>query len=252
MFVDFFIERPVFATVCALLIILGGAIAIPSLPIAQFPELAPPQVVVSSGYIGANAQTVESAVTIPLEQAINGVPGMKYMTSASGNDGSSQITVVFDVTRDVDLASVDVQNRVNQALGRLPNEVKNTGIIITKQASGFVLGAGAYTEGTQYDSIFLSNYLDVYVKDAIKRVKGVGDVFVFGERKYAMRLWLDPSKLAERGLTASNVLAALQEQNVQVAAGQVGVPPLPAGQAYQVSVRAIGGSRKPPSSTTSF
>jgi len=239
-FVDFFIERPVFATVCALLIILGGAIAIPSLPIAQFPELAPPQVVVSSGYIGANAQTVESAVTIPLEQAINGVPGMKYMTSASGNDGSSQITVVFDVTRDVDLASVDVQNRVNQALGRLPNEVKNTGIIITKQASGFVLGAGAYTEGTQYDSIFLSNYLDVYVKDAIKRVKGVGDVFVFGERKYAMRLWLDPSKLAERGLTASNVLAALQEQNVQVAAGQVGVPPLPAGQAYQVSVRAIG------------
>jgi len=239
-FVDFFIERPVFATVCALLIILGGAIAIPSLPIAQFPELAPPQVVVSSGYIGANAQTVESAVTIPLEQAINGVPGMKYITSASGNDGTSQVSVTFDVTRDVDLAAVDVQNRVNQALGRLPNEVKNTGVIITKQASGFVLGAGAYTEGTQYDSMFLSNYLDVYVKDAIKRVKGVGDVFVFGERKYAMRLWLDPSKLAERGLTASNVLAALQEQNVQVAAGQVGEPPLPAGQAYQVSVRAIG------------
>jgi len=239
-FVDFFIERPVFATVCALLIILGGAIAIPSLPVAQFPELAPPQVVVSSGYIGANAQTVESAVTIPLEQAINGVPGMKYITSASGNDGTSQVSVTFDVTRDVDLAAVDVQNRVNQALGRLPNEVKNTGVIITKQASGFVLGAGAYTEGTQYDSMFLSNYLDVYVKDAIKRVKGVGDVFVFGERKYAMRLWLDPSKLAERGLTASNVLAALQEQNVQVAAGQVGEPPLPAGQAYQVSVRAIG------------
>ena len=240
MFVDFFIQRPVFATVCALVIVLGGAIAIPTLPIAQFPELAPPQVVVSSGYIGANAQTVESAVTIPLEQAINGVPGMKYMTSASGNDGTSQITVVFDVTRDVDLASVDVQNRVNQALGRLPNEVKNTGVIITKQASGFVLGAGAYTEGTQYDSLFLSNYLDIYVKDAIKRVKGVGDVFVFGERKYAMRLWLDPAKLAQRGLTATNVLSALQEQNVQVAAGQIGEPPLPAGQAYQVSVRAVG------------
>jgi len=239
-FVDFFIERPVFATVCALLIVLGGAIAIPTLPIAQFPELAPPQVVVSSGYVGANAQTVESAVTIPLEQAINGVPGMKYITSSSGNDGSSTVTVTFDVTRDVDLASVDVQNRVNQALGRLPNEVKNTGVIITKQASGFVLGAGAYTEGTQYDSMFLSNYLDVYVKDALKRVKGVGDVIVFGERKYAMRLWLDPAKLAERGLTASNVLAALEEQNVQVAAGQVGVPPLPSGQAYQVSVRAIG------------
>ena len=239
MFVDFFIERPVFATVCALLIVLGGAIAIPTLPIAQFPELAPPQVVVSSGYIGANAQTVESAVTIPLEQTINGVPGMKYITSSSGNDGTSQITVTFDVTRNVDLAAVDVQNRVNQALGRLPNEVKNTGVIITKQASGFVLGAGAYAEG-QYDSLFLSNYLDIYVKDAIKRVKGVGDVFVFGERKYAMRLWLDPAKLAQRGLTATNVLSALQEQNVQVAAGQIGVPPLPPGQAYQVSVRAIG------------
>lgn len=239
MFVDFFIERPVFATVCALLIVLGGAIAIPTLPVAQFPELAPPQVIVSSGYIGANAQTVESAVTTPLEQTINGVPGMKYITSASGNDGSSQITVVFDVTRNVDLAAVDVQNRVNQALGRLPNEVKNTGVIITKQASGFVLGAGAYAEG-QYDSMFLSNYLDVYVKDALKRVKGVGDVLVFGERKYAMRLWLDPSKMAQRGLTASNVLAALQEQNVQVAAGRVGEPPLPVGQAYQVSVRAIG------------
>ena len=173
MFVDFFIQRPVFATVCALLIILGGAIAIPSLPIAQFPQLAPPQVVVSSGYIGANAQAVESAVTIPLEQAINGVPGMKYISSSSGNDGTSQITVTFDVTRDVDLASVDVQNRVSQALGRLPNAVKNTGIIITKQAAGFVFGAGVYSEGGQYDSLFLSNYLDVYVRDAMKRVKGV-------------------------------------------------------------------------------
>ena len=164
---------------------------------------------------------------------------MKYITSSSGNDGTSQVTVTFDVTRDVDLAAVDVQNRVNQALGRLPNEVKNTGVIITKQASGFILGAGAYAEG-QYDSLFLSNYLDVYVKDAVKRVKGVGDVIVFGERKYAMRLWLDPAKMAQRGLTASNILGALQEQNVQVAAGQVGVPPLPPGQAYQVSVRAIG------------
>jgi len=238
--IDFFIQRPVFATVCALLIILGGAIAIPTLPIAQFPDLAPPQVVVSSGYIGANAQAVESAVTIPLEQAINGTPGMKYMTSSSGNDGSSSITVTFDVSRNVDLASVDVQNRVNQALGRLPNTVKNTGIIITKQASGFVLGAGVYAENGQYDSLFLSNYLDVYVKDALKRVQGVGDAFIFGERKYAMRLWLDPARMAQRGLTATNVLTALQEQNVQVAAGQVGQPPSNEGQAYQISVRAIG------------
>ena len=239
MFVDFFIRRPVFATVCALFIILAGAISVPSLPIAQFPDLAPPQVIVSSGYIGANAQTVESAVTIPLEQAINGVQGMKYMSSTSGNDGTSQITVIFDVTRNVDLASVDVQNRVNQALGRLPNEVKNTGIIITKQIGGFVFGAGVYSEG-QYDSLFLSNYMDVYVKDALKRVKGVGDAIIFGERKYAMRLWLDPAKLAQRGLTASNVLSALQEQNVQVAAGQIGQPPSQEGQSYQISVRAVG------------
>jgi HAE1 family hydrophobic/amphiphilic exporter-1 len=240
LFVDFFIRRPVFATVCAVLIVLGGAIAIPTLPIAQFPDLAPPQVVVSSSYIGANAQTVESAVTIPLEQAINGVPGMKYITSTSGNDGSSNITVVFDVTRDVDLASVDVQNRVNQALGRLPNAVKNTGIIITKQTSGFVFGAGVYSENGQYDSLFLSNYLDVYVRDSLKRVKGVGEVDIFGERKYAMRLWLDPTRLAQRGLSATTVLNALNEQNVQVAAGQLGQPPANQGQTYQISVRAIG------------
>jgi HAE1 family hydrophobic/amphiphilic exporter-1 len=240
LFVDFFIRRPVFATVCALLIILGGAISIPSLPIAQFPNLSPPQVVVSSAYIGANAQTVESAVTIPLEQAINGVEGMKYITSNSGNDGTSQITVTFDVTRDVDLASVDVQNRVNQALGRLPNTVKNTGVIITKQIGGFIFGAGVYSETGQYDSLFMSNYLDIYVKDAIKRVPGVGDAIIFGERKYAMRLWLDPARMAQRGLTATGVLSALNEQNVQVAAGQVGEPPSDEGQSYQISVRAIG------------
>ncbi len=245
MFVDFFIQRPVFSTVCALMIILGGAISIPSLPIAQFPDLAPPQVVVSSGYIGANAQTVESAVTIPLEQAINGVQGMKYITSTSGNDGSSQVTVTFDVTRSVDSASVDVQNRVNQALGRLPNEVKNTGVIITKQLGGFVFAAGVYSEDASYDSLFLSNYLDIYVKDAIKRVPGVGDVVIFGERKYAMRLWLDPGRMAQRGLSATNVLSALQEQNVQVAAGQVGQQPIPEGQAFQISVRAVGRLTEP-------
>jgi HAE1 family hydrophobic/amphiphilic exporter-1 len=240
LFVDFFIRRPVFATVCALFIILAGAISIPTLPIAQFPNLAPPQVLVTSIYIGANAQTVESAVTIPLEQAINGVPSMKYITSNSGNDGSSAITVTFDVTRDVDLAAVDVQNRVSQALGRLPNAVKNTGVIITKQATGFVLAAGVYSDNEQYNGLFLSNYIDVYVKDAIKRVPGVGDAIIFGERKYAMRLWLDPAKMAERGLSASNVLNALQEQNILVAAGQIGQQPASNGQNFQFSVRALG------------
>jgi HAE1 family hydrophobic/amphiphilic exporter-1 len=245
LFVDFFIRRPVFATVCALLIVLGGVIAIPTLPVSQFPQLAPPQVAVNSSYIGANAQAVETAVTIPLEQAINGSPGMKYITSSSGNDGSSSIVVTFDVTRNVDLASVDVQNRVNQALGRLPNSVKNTGIIITKQTGGFVYAAGVYSDKGQYDSLFLSNYLDVYVRDALKRVKGVGDAIIFGERKYAMRVWLDPERLAQRGLSATSVLNALNEQNVQVAAGQLGQPPSNAKQDYQISVRAVGRLSEP-------
>jgi HAE1 family hydrophobic/amphiphilic exporter-1 len=240
MFVDFFIRRPIFATVCALLIILAGAVAIPTLPIAQFPTLAPPQVTVSSFYTGANAQAVETSVTTPLEQQINGVEGMRYMTSSSGNDGSSSITVTFDVSRNIDLAAVDVQNRVNAALGRLPGEVRTTGINVTKSAAGFVFGAGVYTENNEYDSLFLSNYLDVYVRDAIKRVPGVANVIIFGERKYSMRLWLDPVRLAARGLTATDVLSALQEQNVQVAAGGVGQPPSQSGQDYQISVRAVG------------
>ncbi|HUJ81424.1 MAG TPA: efflux RND transporter permease subunit, partial [Candidatus Acidoferrales bacterium] len=165
MFVNFFINRPIFSTVCALLIILAGAVSIPTLPVAQFPDLAPPQVTVTAIYNGASAQTVETAVTIPLEQQINGVQGMKYMTSSSGNDGSSNITVVFDISRDVDLAAVDVQNRVNSALGRMPNEVKTTGITIAKQATGFVFGAGVYSEHGEYDSLFLSNYIDLYVAD---------------------------------------------------------------------------------------
>ncbi|HXW18511.1 MAG TPA: multidrug efflux RND transporter permease subunit [Candidatus Acidoferrales bacterium] len=245
MFVDFFIKRPIFATVCALMIIIAGAVSIPTLPVAQFPNLAPPQVSVSAEYNGASAQTVESAVTIPLEQQINGVEGMKYIRSSSGNDGSCQITVTFDVSRNVDLAAVDVQNRVNTALGRMPNEVKTTGITITKSVSGFVLGAGVYAEHGEYDSLFISNYLDIYIRDALKRVKGVADVFNFSPRDYSMRLWLDPSRLASRGLTATDVVSALSEQNVQVAAGQVGQPPSVPGQMYQISVRAVGRLTEP-------
>ena len=240
MFVDFFIRRPIFATVCALLIILAGAVAIPTLPIAQFPNLAPPQVGVGSNYNGASAQTVETGVTIPLEQQINGVQGMKYMTSTSGNDGTSSINVTFDIDRDVDLAAVDIQNRVNEAQGRLPGSVKTTGISISKSASGFVFGAGFYSDNNQYDSLFISNYLDIYVRDALKRVKGVSQVFIFGERKYSMRLWLDPTRMASRNLTASDVVNALNEQNVQVAAGSIGQEPAAQGQQYQMSVRTIG------------
>jgi hydrophobic/amphiphilic exporter-1 (mainly G- bacteria), HAE1 family len=245
MFVDFFIKRPVFATVCALLIVLAGAVVIPTLPIAQFPNLAPPQVSVSSFYVGASAQTVEAAVTTPMEQQINGAQGMKYVTSSSGNDGSSSIVATFDLDRDPDLAAVDIQNRVNTAQGRLPNAVKANGITITKASQNFVFGAAIYAPDGRYDPLFISNYLDVYVKDSLKRIKGVADVIIFGERKYSMRLWLDPVRMASRSLTATDMVNALQEQNVEVAAGQVGQPPIKMGQQFQISVRAIGRLSEP-------
>jgi HAE1 family hydrophobic/amphiphilic exporter-1 len=238
--VNFFIRRPVFSIVCSLLIILAGAISIPTLPIAQFPQLAPPQVSVSAFYNGANAQAVESGVTTLLEQAINGVEGMRYISSSSGNDGSSNITTTFDVNRSLDIAAVDVQNRISSTLGRLPSEVQTTGVSVGKNSGQFVLAAGVYSEDGRYDPLFISNYLDVYVRDALKRVKGVGDVIIFGERKYAMRLWLDPVKLAKRNLAASDVVDALREQNVQVAAGQIGNAPAMPGQMFQISVRAAG------------
>jgi hydrophobic/amphiphilic exporter-1 (mainly G- bacteria), HAE1 family len=240
MFVDVFIHRPILATVFAAVIVLAGAVSIPTLPIAQFPQLAAPQVIVSSFYNGANASVVETAVTRPLEEAINGAQGMDYMSSSSGNDGTSSITVTFNVTRDPDLASVDVQNRVNQALGRLPNAVKAVGISVNKASSGFVFGAAIYADHDQYTPLFMSNYVDVFVRDALKRIDGVADVIIFGERRYSMRLWLDPDRLAARRLTADDVVNALSDQNVQVAAGQVGQPPVPPGQSYQVSVRAVG------------
>jgi hydrophobic/amphiphilic exporter-1 (mainly G- bacteria), HAE1 family len=238
--VDFFIHRPVFSTVCALLIILAGGVCIPTLPIAQFPDLAPPQVGVTAVYTGASSQTVESAVTTPLEQQINGAEGMKYITSSSTNDGVSQITATFDLTRDPDLASVDIQNRVNTALGRLPNAVKQVGITVQKSSQNWVFGAAVFSPDGRYSTLFMSNYLDVYVLDALKRVPGVADVMIFGAGKYSMRLWLDPVRMASRALTADDVVNALQEQNVEVAAGQVGSQPSIPGQQFQISVRAVG------------
>jgi len=239
-FVDTFIRRPILASVCSLVLILAGAIAIPTLPIAQFPELSPPQVQVIAFYNGANAQTVETGVTIPLEQAINGVEGMQYMTSTSGNDGTCAITITFEVSRNLDVAAVDVQNRISQAEGRLPNEVKQVGISVAKVSTNFVLAAAAYAEHGEYDPLFISNYVDRFVIDELKRVPGVGNVIVFGVGRYAMRLWLDPDRLAGRNITAGEVVQALREQNVQVAAGAVGQQPARPGQTFQISVRAAG------------
>ncbi|MBL8137283.1 MAG: multidrug efflux RND transporter permease subunit [Acidobacteria bacterium] len=237
---DVFISRPILSTVLALVVVIAGAIAIPTLPIARFPELAPPSVTVLAIYTGANAQAVESAVTTPLEQAINGVEGLAYLQSSSTNSGISTITVTFDINRNADLAAIDVQNRVNQALGRMPADVRTNGITVTKNTAGFMGGLGFFTKDNRYDAQFISNYLDRYVRDAVKRVPGVGDVIIFGERRYAMRLWLDPGKLAARGLTAGDVVNALREQNVQVAAGALGDAPSSADQMFNLSVRAQG------------
>jgi HAE1 family hydrophobic/amphiphilic exporter-1 len=240
LFVDFFIRRPIFATVCALLIVLAGAVCIPTLPISLYPQLAPPQVNVTSVYIGANSKDVESAVTTILEQSINGVEGMRYMSSTSSNDGTSSITVTFDTGYDLNIAAVDVQNRVASVQGRLPSVVNNTGITITKSNPNFVLAVGFISPDKSLSPSFISNYIDVYVKDALKRVPGVGDAIIFGERKYAMRLWLDPSRLAARGLTALDVTSALTEQNVEVAAGQLGQQPSDPKQQFQMAVRVVG------------
>jgi len=195
---------------------------------------------VSSFYTGASAQTVESAVTTPLEQQINGAEGMKYLSSSSTNDGVSSITATFDLNRDPDLASVDIQNRVNTAQGRLPNAVEQVGITVQKSSQNFVFGGAVFSPDGRYSPLFMSNYLDVYVRDSLKRVPGVAEVFIFGERKYSMRLWLDPERMASRALTASDVVNALSEQNVEVAAGQVGSQPAIPGQQFQISVRAVG------------
>ena len=238
--VDFFIRRPIFATVCALLIVLAGAVCIPTLPISLYPQLAPPQVVVTANYIGASSKDVESAVTTILEQSINGVEGMRYMSSTSSNDGTSSITVTFDTGYDLNIAAVDVQNRVASVQGRLPAVVNNTGITITKANSNFVLAAGFISPDHSLSPAFISNYLDVYVSDALKRVPGVGAVVIFGERKYAMRIWLDPSRLAARGLTALDVTNALAEQNVEIPAGQLGQQPSDPKQNFQMAVRVSG------------
>ena len=238
--VDFFLRRPIFASVCSLVILLLGLISIPTLPIAQYPNIAPPTVTVTAVYTGASAEAVESSVTTPLEQAINGVQGLKYISSQSGSDGTSQITCTFNLDRDLDQAANDVQNAVNLAQGRLPNEVKLTGVSVSKNSGTFVIALGVTSTDARWDQTFLTNYLEDNVVNDLKRIVGVSDVRVFGERKYAMRLWVDPKRLADQNLTAGDVVTALESQNVQVAAGSIGAPPTNGHQPYELAVRATG------------
>ncbi|MEM1254123.1 MAG: efflux RND transporter permease subunit [Cyanobacteria bacterium P01_H01_bin.21] len=237
--VNYFIKRPVFSTVCAIILLLIGAVSIPTLPIAQYPDISPTQVNVTASYIGADAETVEKAVTTVLEREINGVEGMRYVSSSSSNNGVSNIVVTFDSSRDKDIAAVDVQNRVSLAEPQLPEEVRQTGVVVSKQNSNILLAMSLFSEDDTFDDIFLSNYADLYIVDALRRVPGVGDVVIFGERTYAMRLWLDPQRLASRDLTADDVVTALREQNIQIGAGQIGQQPAPTDQTFQIDLRAV-------------
>jgi HAE1 family hydrophobic/amphiphilic exporter-1 len=237
---NIFISRPILAAVCAAVILLAGALSIPSLPVSHYPNISPPTISVNSVYIGANAEAVESSVTNPLEEQINGVEGLRYMASSSTADGVSSITATFNLGRDPDKAAQDVQTRVNVAQGVLPAQVKQTGITVNKNSTSFVMAIAVTSDNKKYDSLFLSNYADRYITQALKRVKGVGNVIIFGERKFAMRLWLDPQKLQAYGLTASDVTSALAAQNVQVAAGQIGQAPSPANQPYTLNVTVAG------------
>jgi len=238
--IDFFLRRPIFAAVCSIVIVIAGLICIPILPVAQFPKIAPPVVSVKAVYLGASAQAVEDSVTIPLEEAINGVQGLRYMSSQSSNDGSSTITVTFNLERDLDAATNDVQNAVQTAIARLPQQVTLTGVTVGKNAGSFVMGIGFSSHDRNTTALFLSNYAALHIRDELKRVNGVSDVIIFGERKYAMRLWVDPKRLADNNLDAQDVVNALAEQNVQVAAGGIGHPPTSGQQPYEMSVRAVG------------
>ena len=227
------------AAVASVVFLLAGLIAIPTLPIAQYPKVAPPEVTVNASYIGANASSVESAVTRPLEEAINGIEGLRYMTSTSGNDGSSTITVTFNLGRDLDAAQADVQNAVQSAMGRLPQVVAQTGVVVQKSTPAIILGVGLQSDGRITDNA-LSDFAEHRVIDALKRVPGVAEIRIFGLRRYAMRIWLNPQKLAMEGLTTQDVIAALQSQNEEVAAGAVGSEPAGSGQYSQVQLNAHG------------
>ncbi len=238
--VNFFIHRPIFAASVAIIMVLAGAVAYQFLPVAQVPDVTPPQVVVSATYSGASSEVVANTVTTPLEEQINGVKGMAYMSSVSGNDGSSTITITFNVGYPIDIAAVDVQNRVAQAEGDLPAIVNQAGVTVSKKNPDILLGVTLYSPNNSVNLVDISNYAYLQVVDPLKRLPGVGDVQIFGERRYSMRIWLDPDKLAKLGITATDVQQALEEQNVQVVAGKLGQSPAPPGTEFEYQVNALG------------
>ncbi|HEY2106981.1 MAG TPA: efflux RND transporter permease subunit, partial [Candidatus Binataceae bacterium] len=237
----FFIDRPVFAIVLSIVAIIAGSIAVFTLPIAQYPQIAPPTVTVSATYPGANAETVAKTVATPIEEQINGVENMLYMSSQSTNTGNLNLTVTFKVGTNLDVAQVQVQNRVAIAQPQLPAEVQLQGIIVKKASPDITLAVAFFSPDGSHDALFISNYVTLQVKDEIARLRGVGDITVLGVRDYSMRLWLNPDQLAARNMTAGDIVNAVREQNIQVAAGIVGGPPLPRqSAAFQYTLNAQG------------
>ena len=239
-FAHFFIDRPIFAAVLSIVIMITGGIAYYTLPVAQFPEVAPPTVVVRATFPGATAQTVADTVATPLEQEINGVEDMLYLSSMSTNDGQTKITVTFKLGTDLDKAQVLVQNRVDIAVPRLPEEVRRLGITTDKESPDLLMACFLYSPGGAYDQLYISNYATLQMKDVLARLEGVARVNIFGAREYSMRVWLDPDRLTSFGLDASDIVEALQTQNVQVASGSLAQPPVRQGMAFQTVVNTQG------------
>jgi len=238
--IEFFILRPIFASAIAIVMTLAGVICYFLLPVSQFPDITPPQIVVAANYPGASAQVVADTVTTPLEQQINGVPGMLYMSSTSSNDGSSRIIISFDVGYPIDVAALDVQNRVSQAASSLPALVNQSGVTIAKQIPNFTVLVSLDSPDDSVDFASVSNYAYLQILDPLKRLPGVGDVQLFGERRYSMRVWLDPDRMANLGITAVDVQNVIAEQNVQVAGGKIGQSPAPAGTPFEMQINAVG------------
>ncbi len=239
-FSKFFIDRPIFAAVLSIVIFAAGLIAIPLLPISEYPEVVPPSVVVRTVYPGANPKVIAETVATPLEEAINGVEGMTYMKSVAGSDGVLLMTITFKPEVDADDATVRVQNRVSQALARLPEDVRRQGVTTQKQSPVFLMVVHLVSTNGKYDTLYLRNYMRMHVKDELARLPGVGDAQIFGGGDYAMRIWLDPDKVASRGLTAGDVVRAIREQNIQVSAGQLGAEPMPSRSDFLTPINAKG------------
>ena len=239
-FAHFFVDRPIFATVISLLLIIVGSIAYVELPVAQYPEIAPPTIVVRTSYPGADPQTIADTVSTPIEQEINGVEDMLYMSSYSSADGAMTLTITFKLGADLDKAQVLVQNRVAVALPRLPQEVQRLGVTTAKSSPDLMMVVHILSPTGRYDQLYTSNYARNRLRDVLVRLPGVGDIQVFGERQYAMRIWLDPEKLSAYGMTASDVVAALRGQNVQVSGGSIGAPPAGSDNSFQYTVRTEG------------